>query len=142
LSLDACIVPDGNEGLRPLLHAPFARAIVELSLRGNELTADAVTLLVASPLFEGLGSLDLGPVEASNPIGDQGAEVIAGARASRSLRFLGLEDRAIGDRGAAALASSEHLVDLQRLSLRKNPVSARGAATLRDQYGDRVELDG
>jgi uncharacterized protein (TIGR02996 family) len=86
-----------------------------------------------------------------NPVGDQGARILAGSIHLRALQELQLGNCGIGDEGGRALAESPHLGNLTTLDLAdigepwddddpKNTISRRVRKALRARFGERVRF--
>jgi hypothetical protein len=98
---------------------------------------EAVTHLAevaACPHLANLRHLDL----SGQPVGDDGAELLANSPYLTRLRTLDLDVAGIGDRGAFALAASASLLSLRELRLRKNPIGILAREALRHRFGAEV----
>lgn len=86
------------------------------------------------------GALDAVTVLAlsDNPVGDEGARVLAEAEWASRLERLELARCSIGDTGAKALANAPGLRSIGRLDLRGNGMTDRGRKLLHDRFRDRV----
>ncbi len=155
----------GCDGLIALATSPLARTLNVLDLQNTGIGDRGVSALTQSPLLERL----IGPALnlSMNPVGDVGAQALAGCehlerftelilRACHvsdagatalaqsphvyNLAYLDLWNNRISDAGANALASSPHLEDLRDLSIRDNNVTAAGAEALCKRFVDRVRV--
>jgi len=113
------------KGARVLARARHLGGLEELALAENNLDAGALHELTSGHLT-GLRRLDL----SHNPVGDEGARVLARAGALRELELLDLRHTTIGDAGARSLAGSGNLAALRELRLWGSQVGPAGRAAL------------
>jgi len=155
--------PIGDDGALALAASDHLHSLTYLDISGANITARGLAYICDSGSFTSLEVLGVW----DNPLGDDGAEVLAEAHLPRverlyvrgagitddgamalavtkswpRLRTLNLEYNLIGDAGARALVSmgSGVMPSLERLLLRGNLVSARSRETL-SMYGRDVVL--
>jgi uncharacterized protein (TIGR02996 family) len=147
-------------GIAPLIRAPAAQGLQELSLTGSALFSDLLIDFTAMPAPPQLRSLNLSgtrlgynsltdlldwlPAPANRlafsriGVDSQAAASLAGSARLRQLHALDLSDNAIGDLGAIALADSPNLLGSTKLDLRANPISRRVKDALRIRCGHHV----
>lgn len=102
------------------------RAVTSLIITHNRLNAEALKILVASPMLSDIDYLHLG----SNELGDEGAKVVAEAPLFSKVKTLNLECNGIGPEGAKALATSKFLTEVTSLSMVDNRVGDEGALAI------------
>ena len=150
-----------DAALRQLISWKKGTAALErLRFDDNSLTARGVHALVNDGSFPRLAELGLvkcglgaasvrritdGSLDAitalalsRNPIGDEGARVLAESEWCSRLERLELAGCSIGDSGAKALANAPALRSIGRLDLRGNGMTDRGRKVLHDRFRDRV----
>lgn len=132
LVLSACRIEAANA--RRLFASPHLANLRELDLHDNRIDAAGLTTLVERPAtFTSL-------VLAGNPLGDEGARLLAGAR-ELAVERLDLADCAIDQEGARALADAAWGDRIVKLVLHGNPIGKGAARTaLRERFGARLEL--
>lgn len=113
LTIRGGIGDDGAEALAQAL-AKRSSPVGTLNLSGNNIGPAGMTALAGALI--GCQALAL----TSNPLGDEGAEAIAKAKALGSLNTLFLTDTDLTDEGVTALAKSKTLTALTRLGLARN----------------------
>lgn len=101
----------GPEGLRTLAHAENLPALCDLSLYGNRLDDECVTVLASSPLAPRLRKIHLSGITSA------GARVLASTPVLANLRVLNLDNCNLRDAGARRLASAAHFSRLTELWL-------------------------
>ncbi len=114
----------GDRGAAALAGSPHLGQLRELCLWDNGLTARGVRTLVEAPWRLSVLSLS------RNPIGDEGAESLAGSANLAGLTTLLLEGANLTEAGARALAGSPHLANVTRLDLEDNAIGDAGACAL------------
>lgn len=119
-------------GIRALANARLP-ALSHLGLWNCQLGVASVSRLVEGSLGS-VTELSL----ASNPIGDDGVQVLAESAFSERLERLRLASCGIGDAGAKHLANSPSLRDVGLLDVRGNGFGERGQKLLLDRFGSRV----
>lgn len=124
LILDSCGIT--WEGALALAHSLCFDQLRKLSLRGNRLTSMALERLVQSPYL--LNLLDVS--FRSNPLGAQGAIILASSSWPRAWTSLNVAYCGLQDEGVCALATSPHLSRLERLVLGYNLVGQAGVEAL------------
>jgi uncharacterized protein (TIGR02996 family) len=128
-SLERLGLADNDVGLPRLLALPGAHRLLRipaLNLSANGLTAAAVQAIFYRPAgAEGavrLCELDL----SFNPVGDDGARLVAKCPHLAKLTVLRLAGCGIGDEGTHALANAPHLNAVEELALENNPIGDPG----------------
>lgn len=115
-----------DEGFAKWLAEQGQVGLIQLDFSGNKLTAAAV---------EALHKVDIGSVYtlelSRNPIGDAGAELIAGHQRTQEMANLYLDHTGMTDQGARALAASPYVASLLYLAVGGNQLSAEGIAALK-----------
>lgn len=136
------------------------RSLERLRIDDNSLTARGIHALANDGRFPKLAELGLskcglgatsvrrlteGALDAvtelalsDNAIGDEGAQVLAGAEWAARLERLELARCSIGDTGARALANAPGLQSIGLLDLRGNGMTDRGRKRLHDRFGARA----
>lgn len=109
------------------------RALESLELRNCRLGAASVRRLGES-MPPDLTRLALG----ANPLGDEGAEIVAESEWSGHLERLDLSACGITDAGARLLANTPLLRAIGELDLRGNRIDDLGRKLLHDRFGERV----
>jgi hypothetical protein len=99
------------------------KIITSLIITHNRFNAEALKILVDSPILSDIDYLHLG----SNELGDEGAKIVAEAPLFAKVHTLNLECNGIGPEGAKALATSKFLTEVTSLSLVDNRVGDEGA---------------
>lgn len=131
LVLSACRIEPDNAKL--LFESPHLRAVRELDLHDNRIDATGLQALTARPAtFRRL-------VLAGNPLGDAGATVLAEAR-ELAVEELDLSECGIDQAGARALSKAPWSDGIVKLVMTGNLIKGESRATLRDQFGNRLEL--
>jgi hypothetical protein len=100
--------------------------ITSLIITHNRFNAEALKILVDSPILSDIDYLHLG----SNKLGDEGAKIVASAPLFAKVHFLNLECNGIGPEGAKALATSKTLTEVTSLSMVDNRVGDEGALAI------------
>jgi len=100
--------------------------ITSLIITHNRFNAEALKILVDSPVLNNIDYLHLG----SNDLGDEGAKIIAAAPLFAKVHTLNLECNGIGPEGAKALATSKTLTEVTSLSMVDNRVGDEGALAI------------
>lgn len=127
-----------DEGAKRLAQMPQLSNVRHLDLQENKLTAKGVATLLASPHLTNLQYLDLGggdynpyygPLVVTQPLGDEGAAVLARSDVLSSLHTLRLQHALVGTSGAEALAHA-HIPHLRVLDLSHNAIQSEGAQSL------------
>ncbi|MGD9904452.1 MAG: protein kinase [Vicinamibacterales bacterium] len=113
----------GDAGLAAMVGAPYLSALRTAALGRNGLTATGLALLSGAPAE--LERLDL----TGNPLGDDGAGVLAHLLPRLPVRSLGLADCGMSGRGLATILAAAPS-GLAHLSLSGNAVDASGAMEL------------
>ncbi len=105
----------------------------------SELDAQRLGALLEALHTPALRTLDLW----SNPLGDEGAKLLAQATLPPTLRELNLTSAQLGPDGARALAHAPWLERLERLSLANNPLGDEGVEALAKSahLGKLIALD-
>lgn len=101
--------------------------LIQLDFSGNQLTAASVAALNRADIGS-VYTLEL----SRNPIGDEGAEVIAKAKRTGRLANLYLDHTGMTDRGAGALAASPFVSSLMYLAVGGNALTDAGIAALKN----------
>jgi len=139
LVLSGC--PVGDEGARALASGEQFTGLRILHLAGVGLSATGVAhLLGEGSRLDNLTELDL----CANPLGDEGARVLARSPGAARLEYLFLDETGLTDRGATALATSPHFGRLETLTLYGNALSPEAIAKLRESgelSNSQIELD-
>jgi len=99
------------------------KVITSLIITHNRFNAEALQILIDSPMLSDIDYLHLG----SNQLGDEGAKIVAEAPLFAKVHTLNLECNGIGPEGAKALATSKTLTEVTSLSLVDNRVGDEGA---------------
>ena len=99
------------------------KIITSLIITHNRFNAEALKILVESPMLSDIDYLHLG----SNELGDEGAKIVAEAPLFAKVHTLNLECNGIGPEGAKALATSKTLTEVTSLSMVDNRVGDEGA---------------
>lgn len=123
--------PLGDAGARVLAESPAFATLTILYLSETGLGAAGLDRMLGpdSRLEPGfLTNLDL----SGNPLGDEGARILAASSRAGQLTHLELERTGLTDRGALALARSPHLGALEYLSLDGNDLTDAGVAAARE----------
>ncbi len=115
----------GPSGLAALAATPHLSALRELRVGACNITAAGLRSLMGNPALAGLLALDL----FTNPVGPDGAALLASDESPWRLRSLDLRFCGLEDEGVAAL-DSPRLAGLHELILHANNVSAEGASRL------------
>ena len=102
------------------------KAVTTLIITHNRLNAEALKILVESPMLNNIDYLHLG----SNELGDEGAKIVAEAPLFAKVQTLNLECNGIGPEGAKALAQSKTLTEVTSLSMVDNRVGDEGAMAI------------
>jgi len=102
------------------------KVITSIIITHNRFNAEALKILVDSPLLSNIDYLHLG----SNELGDEGAKIVAGAPLFAKVHTLNLECNGIGPEGAKALANSSTLTEVTSLSMVDNKVGDEGALAI------------
>jgi uncharacterized protein (TIGR02996 family) len=126
----------GHEGARLVSSSPAWAGLRELVMRHGVVDVGLIALLATSGHRAQLAVLDL----TGNPIGDQGAEAMAGATGLAGLERLILSFCGIGDAGARALLESIAFPGLRMLDLSDNPIGDLMRSALRERFGAAVRL--
>ncbi len=100
--------------------------ITSIILTHNRFNAEALKILVESPILNNIDYLHLG----SNALGDEGAKIVAETPLFAKVQTLNLECNGIGPEGAKALATSKTLTEVTSLSLVDNRVGDEGALAI------------
>jgi uncharacterized protein (TIGR02996 family) len=136
---------EGVAGLAQLSRLAGLRTLllgVDAGDATNDLTAEGMRALAASPYLNGLEHLDLN----SNEIGSDGVIALFASANASSLRELDLSYCRVDDEGAIALARSPYAAGLRRLKLASAALSDEGARALADSPNlsnlVRLDLDG
>jgi hypothetical protein len=159
--LDLSATDIGAEGLHVLAESPHLAGLEMLDLSGVDPTPESLTALAHSRHLTSLRALDLGCNHELNvaalcegrvarnltflslmqvPLGDPGAEALAGAPDLARLGFLSLIYCDIGPAGALALARSPYLDNVQRLWLYGNRLGRPARQALQGRFGERILL--
>jgi uncharacterized protein (TIGR02996 family) len=110
-----------------LAACPQLAHVCELEfLDPNQLGAEDVRVLAASPYLKNLRALDLGMAQ----VGDAGVAALAASPHLAGLTRLDLAYTGLGPAGARALAGSRYLKNLTDLSLLGDPIGDAGAEAL------------
>jgi Leucine Rich repeat len=102
------------------------KVITSLIITHNRFNAEALKILVDSPMLSDIDYLHLG----SNALGDEGAKIVASAPLFAKVHTLNLECNGIGPEGAKALATSKTLTEVTSLSMVDNRVGDEGALAI------------
>ncbi len=100
--------------------------ITSIIITHNRFNAEALKILVASPIISNIDYLHLG----SNNLGDEGAKIVAESPLFAKVHTLNLECNGIGAEGAKALANSKTLTEVTSLSMVDNRVGDEGALAI------------
>lgn len=134
--IDVGLTDDGAERLAAL---PQLANVASLKLDENQLTVQGVAALTRSPYLTHLRYLSIGSAfnnpyyggsARPQPIGDEGAVVLAKSPLMKSLRTLELCYAEIGSEGASALGGAEAGDNLRTLNLACNPIGSVGVKEL------------
>ena len=102
------------------------KVITSLIITHNRFNAEALKILVDSPMLSNIDYLHLG----SNVLGDEGAKIVAESPLFAKVHTLNLECNSIGPEGAKALATSKTLTEVTSLSMVDNQVGDEGALAI------------
>ncbi|MEM1348311.1 MAG: hypothetical protein AAGI01_07150 [Myxococcota bacterium] len=117
--------PVGDDGAMSLARSEHVHSLTYLDLSGAGLTARGLSYLCESDALHSLQVLSIW----DNPLGDEGAKVLAEAKLQRVERLYA-RDVGISDEGAIELAQSEAWPKLRTLNLEHNHIEDLGAEAL------------
>ncbi|MFQ5482999.1 MAG: hypothetical protein ACE5ER_09590 [Nitrospinaceae bacterium] len=100
--------------------------VTGLIITHNDLTPEALQILIDSPFIKDINYVQLG----SNELGDEGVRILAQCEKFKNMHTLSLECNNIGPEGAKSLAASPFVTNLNYLSLVDNRVGDEGALAI------------
>jgi uncharacterized protein (TIGR02996 family) len=133
----------GDAGARTLADCPDLAGLTELSLGNNPIGDAGLRALAATLHLKRLRKLGLaGPPGVCDPLADDAMQSLADSALAAGLTELDLRWRPFGVGAARSLAESENLARLTRLRCDSRCLKAEVRATLRERFGQRLDLGG